>query len=72
MSDTQINREALFSAETQDYRMPSEPDAGDMVTVRMRTAKNGADHVYYIEKEESCFDEKKLLLTVCLIIMNIR
>ena len=43
MSDTQINREALFSAETQDYRMPSEPDAGDMVTVRMRTAKNGAD-----------------------------
>lgn len=39
MSDTQINREALFSAETQDYRMPSEPDAGDMVTVRMRTAK---------------------------------
>lgn len=71
MSDIQINREALFSAETQDYRMPSEPDAGDMVTVRMRTAKNGADHVYYIEKKKAVL-MKKLLLTVCLIIMNIR
>ena len=58
MSDTQINREALFSAETQDYRMPSEPDAGDMVTVRMRTAKNGADHVYYIEKKKAVLMKK--------------
>ena len=58
MSDIQINREALFSAETQDYRMPSEPDAGDMVTVRMRTAKNGADHVYYIEKKKAVLMKK--------------
>ena len=58
MSDIQINREALFSAETQDYRMPSEPDAGDMVTVRMRTAKTVADHVYYIEKKKAVLMKK--------------
>ena len=52
-NDTLINKEALFSAETQDYRMPAEPDTGDTVTVRMRTAKNGADHVYYIENKKA-------------------
>ena len=40
MSDTQINREALFSAETQDYRMPSEPDAGDMLTPKSSIHRN--------------------------------
>ena len=61
MSDIQINREALLSAETQDYRMPSEPDAGDMVTVRMRTAKKTVQIMfYYIEKRrKAVFDEKK-------------
>ena len=44
-NDTLINKEALFSAETQDYRMPAEPDTGDTVTVRMRTAKNGAEAI---------------------------
>ena len=34
-----INRDALFSSETEDYRMPMEPDADDDVLLRMRTAK---------------------------------
>ena len=48
-NNIQINRDALFSAETQDYRMPAEPDIHDKVVVRMRTAKDDVDHVYYIE-----------------------
>ena len=57
MSDTQINREALFSAETQDYRMPSEPDAGDMVqSVGLKREVRRSCLLY--RKEESCFDEK--------------
>ena len=48
-NNIQINRDALFSAETEDYRMPAEPDINDKVVVRMRTAKDDVDHVYYIE-----------------------
>ena len=44
-----INRDALFSSETEDYRMPMEPDADDDVLLRMRTAKGNVDHVYYVE-----------------------
>ena len=46
-NNIQINRDALFSAETEDYRMPAEPDIHDKVVVRMRTAKDDVDHVYY-------------------------
>ncbi len=45
----QINRDALFSAETEDYRMPPEPDEKDRVRLWMRTAKGNADRVYYVE-----------------------
>ena len=44
-----INREALFSSETEDYRFPAEPDADDDVILHMRTGKGNADHVYYVE-----------------------
>ena len=44
-----INREALFSSETEDYRYPAEPDADDDVILHMRTGKGNADHVYYVE-----------------------
>ena len=44
-----IDREALFCDETQDYRSPYEPDAGDTVCLRLRTARNNADSVFYIE-----------------------
>lgn len=44
-----INRDALFSAESGDYRIPMEPEACEDVLLRMRTAKGNADHVYYVE-----------------------
>lgn len=44
-----INRDALFSSETEDYRFPSEPDMDDDVLLRMRTGKGNAEHVYYVE-----------------------
>ena len=46
-----LNRQALFTDETQDYRRPEEPDTGDLVCLRFRTARDNADHVYYIEEE---------------------
>ena len=30
--ENEINRQALFSDETQDYRYPEEPDAGETVS----------------------------------------
>lgn len=44
-----INREALFSSETEDYRFPAEPDADDDVLLRIRTAKDNVEYVYYVE-----------------------
>lgn len=40
-----MNRAALFCDETMDYRIPAEPDTGDIVTLRFRTAKDDADYV---------------------------
>lgn len=45
-----LNRAALFADETADYRQPEEPDAGDLVTLRFRTARQDADTVFYIEE----------------------
>ena len=45
-----LDRRALFSDENEDFLIPSEPDTGDIVTVRFRTANDDADHVYYIEE----------------------
>lgn len=41
----EIDRRALFADETSDYRTPEEPDSGDRVTLRFRTAKDGVDSV---------------------------
>ncbi len=43
-------RSALFADETIDYRIPEEPDAGDKVCLRFRTAKNHETEVFYIEE----------------------
>lgn len=56
-----INTDALFSDETEDYRCPCEADEGDVVTLFFRTEKNGADAVYYIEPEH----EKKIIMRYC-------
>ena len=47
-----INREALFSDETEDYRHPCEADAGQEVIFYFRTERDGADAVYLIEYDK--------------------
>lgn len=61
---SQINRDALFSAETEDYRSPMEPEKGERVRVRLRTARGNADQVYYIEGEK-CAVMKKTASDPC-------
>lgn len=46
-----INRQALFCDETEEYRCPSEPEAGEEVQIRFRTARENADAVYLVEAE---------------------
>lgn len=47
-----INRAALFADETSDYRIPEEPDSGEWVTLRFRTAKDDVDRVLYMEEDK--------------------
>ena len=35
-----INEDALFSDENEDFRIPIEPDEGEQVTLRFRTARD--------------------------------
>ena len=56
-----INLKALHSDETELFHSPLEPKAGDVVTIRFRTAKDDVDEVvlvcgkqeFYLEKENS-------------------
>ncbi|MCI8727633.1 MAG: glycoside hydrolase family 13 protein [Hungatella sp.] len=45
-----LNRKALFCDETEEFRIPAEPDTGEQVTLRFRTARDGADAVYYVQE----------------------
>lgn len=45
-----LNQKALFCDETEEYRIPAEPDAGEQITLRFRTAKNDADAVFYVQE----------------------
>lgn len=56
-----INRRALFSDETEDYRCPMEPDAGDTVLLRFRAAKEDIDRVYLAD-EDGGLQEMRLVL----------
>lgn len=47
-----MNREALFTDSTQEFRIPMEVNAGDTVTFRFRTGKNDVDNVYFAEEDE--------------------
>ncbi len=47
-----MNKEALFTDETQDFRTPAEADAGQQVTFRFRTARNDVNEVYFVEQDE--------------------
>ncbi len=43
-----LNKAALFSDESANYRIPFEPEAGDRVTIKFRTEKDNVDNVFYI------------------------
>lgn len=45
-----LNRDALFTDETESFRFPPEPEEGDEVVLLFRTAVNGADLVSYMEE----------------------
>ena len=45
-----IDRNALFCDETEDYRCPSEANAGDTVTFRFRTGRGNVDRVLLVEE----------------------
>ena len=49
-----LNRKALFSDETANYRTPFEPEVGDRVTIKFRTWMDNVDYVFFI-----CGSEKK-------------
>ena len=61
-----LNREALFADESRDYVFPPEPEVGDIVTFRVRTAKANVDEVWLVsehlrqrldfEKSQGVFD----------------
>ncbi len=56
-----INRQALFTDETLDYRNPEEPEKGDRVVLRFRTAKGGASHVFYVETKTGTETEMEVV-----------
>ena len=44
-----LNKDALFTDETESFRFPAEPGLGDDVILFFRTAKDDADQVCYIQ-----------------------
>ncbi len=49
--EKRINRRALFADETQDYRIPEEPDSGEMTELRFRTGAGEAQQVFCVVME---------------------
>ncbi|MDE7252034.1 MAG: glycoside hydrolase family 13 protein [Acetatifactor sp.] len=43
-----FNRRAIFSDTTKEFVTPAEPSAYDLVTIRIRTAKNNVDRVFLV------------------------
>ncbi|MCI8815146.1 MAG: hypothetical protein HFH61_07755 [Lachnospiraceae bacterium] len=53
-----INREALFSDESEQYRIPLEVNPGDITRVIFRTAKDNVDRVFLISGGSRILMEK--------------
>ena len=49
----EINRLAVFSDETECYRLPLEPDKNDSIEIKIRTAKDDADSVCAVANGKS-------------------
>lgn len=47
-----FNRRALFSDTTGEYVSPAEPEPGETVTIRFRTARNNVDRVLFVYQGE--------------------
>lgn len=45
-----MNKRALFSDESSEYRIPAEPEINQPVTIRFRTAAGDVDHVWLIHR----------------------
>ncbi len=41
-----LDEKAIFSDETENYRIPAEPSMNSPVVIRLRAAKNNLDHAY--------------------------
>ena len=53
-----LRKRALFSDGTEDYRSPAEPKAGELVTIRFRTARDNVDAVWLCTEQKKYFMEK--------------
>ncbi len=53
-----LNRQALFSDGTADYRQPAEPKEGEDVTIRFRTKKDNVDTVFLCAMDHSYLMKK--------------
>ncbi len=49
LNPEELNQDALFCSETEDYRIPEEPEANQDVLLYFRTARDDADQVIYRE-----------------------
>ena len=54
-----MNLNALHSDETEYYHSPLEPKAGDIVTIRFRTAKDDVDEVALVCNKQDIILEKR-------------
>ncbi len=45
-----LNREALFADESREYVSPPEPEVGELVTFRVRTARANVDEVWLVSE----------------------
>ena len=53
-----LRKRALFSDGTEDYRSPAETKAGELVTIRFRTARDNVDAVWLCTEQKKYFMEK--------------
>ncbi len=58
MNFVYVNIDAVFSDESENYRRPVSPDAGEKFSIRIRTAKDNIDTVHL------CYDGEKYLMRV--------
>ncbi len=54
-----LNQGALFSDGSPSYRFPSEPEAGDTLTIRFRTQKNNVDRVFFLWETDEDGEERR-------------